>query len=335
MHHRRSAARTALLLAGLGTLTGAAACGAPAQELPAWDAVTATRSGLWDTVPVTLTWSLDGAAGSTGFTVELPPELRPLDPVADAVAPDGTLVGQVEIDGEQAHVTWETAQQGRATAELAMAWDPAEVGAGEDVELMFRAGPQEVGQHVRIREDVANLSDGRLYGYWTDRENEDRLDPHGALQWRYVTPVGTAKPTHLTVDAGQEISCDAIALRALVDGDEGREIVSRDAPEVTCSSREVEVTLRPRTPDEALMLLVPATPVLASDSYAADVDVTPDPLTSTVDRAAAAEAAPVGSAAIPDTGAVVATIAAALAASTALAVIVLLAARRRGPASRT
>lgn len=334
MRHRRSVIRTVLVLASLGGLAGVAACAEQAPEPPAWDVAVATTTGLWDTVPVTLTWSLDGST-APGFSVELPAELRPLVAEAGAVTVDGKPVGQIEVDGGTAHVTWDAGRRGQATAELATVWDTDDVGAGEDVELTFRAGAQEVAQQVRIREDEADLSDGRLYGYWADRENEDRLDPEDALQWRYVTPVGSGTPVHLTVDAGQELDCGAITFRALADGDEGREIPSSETPEVTCTSREVEVVLQPRTPDEALMLLVPATPVLAAPSYTAEVAAVPEALTSAVDRAVDAGAAPAESSAPPDVRAVATTIAGALAASLALAVIVIAAARHGRSGTRT
>ncbi|WP_407320262.1 hypothetical protein UQW22_07370 [Isoptericola halotolerans] len=335
MQHRRLVARIALLLVGTGALTTATACGAPDQDPPSWDAVAATSTGLWDTVPVTLTWSLDGDGGSEGFTVELPPELRALVPATDATTADGTRVGHVEVDGDVAHVTWDGAQEGRATAELPTAWDPGAVGAGEDVELTFRAGVQEVAQRVSIRADEADLSGGRLYGYWTDRENEDRLDSQGALQWRYVTPLGTPTPVRLVVDSGQEIDCGAITFRVLDGGDEGREIPGADAPEYTCTGRALEVTLEPRAPGEALMLLVAATPVDTEDSYTADVEGTPEPLTSTVDRAGGTADTVAAGATAPGARAVAARTAGALAAAAVLAVIVIAAARRRRPGRRT
>ncbi len=283
MDHSRIT-RTVPLLVALGILTGTAACAAPDQEPPAWDAVVATDAGMWDTVPVTLTWSLADATAPAGFTVELPPELRPLVGETEATAPDGTAVGRVEIDGGTARATWDADDHGTATAVLPMAWDAGTVAAGEDVALAFRAGDDEVRHEVRIRPDETDPTEGRLYGYWADRANEDRREAHEALQWRYVTPVGTSTPVRLTVDAGQEISCDGVAFRALVDGEDGRELPGSEAPDVACSGGELEVTLEPRAPDEALMLLVPATPVVGAPEYTAQADAAPEPLASTVER---------------------------------------------------
>ncbi len=283
MDHSRITGTVPLLVA-LGILAGTAACAAPDQQPPAWDAVVATDAGMWDTVPVTLTWSLADTTAPAGFTVELPPELRPLVGETEATAPDGTSVGRVEIDGGTARATWDPADHGTATAVLPMAWDSGTVAAGEDVALTFRAGDDEVRHEVRIRPDETDPADGRLYGYWADRANEDRREAHESLQWRYVTPVGTPTPVHLSVDAGQEISCDGITFRALVDGQDGRDLPASEAPDVECSAGELEVMLEPRAPDEALMLLVPATPVVGAATYTAQTDAAPEPLASTVER---------------------------------------------------
>lgn len=325
MDHSRIT-RTAPLLAALGILAGTAACAAPEQQPPAWDAVVATDAGMWDTVPVTLTWSLAGTTAPAGFTVELPPELRPLVGEAEATAPDGSSVGRVEIDGGTARATWEaaddaTATASTATAVLPMAWDAGTVAAGEDVALTFRAGDDEVRHEVRIRPDEIDPAEGRLYGYWADRANEDRREAHEALQWRYVTPVGTSTPVRLSVDDGQEISCEGVAFRALVDGEKGRELPDSQAPDVACSRGGLEVTLEPRSPDEALMLLVPATPVAAAATYTAQADAAPEPLESTVERVGgtAPAAAPAPASGVPTSWLLAAGVVVALAATLTLA----------------
>ncbi|WP_277210816.1 hypothetical protein [Isoptericola croceus] len=77
MHHRRSVARTVLLLAILGTLTGAAACGTPAQQASAWDVVTVTDASA----PDSSTSVIDRADGAVDG-----------DPAGSAATPDTSEV---------------------------------------------------------------------------------------------------------------------------------------------------------------------------------------------------------------------------------------------------
>jgi hypothetical protein len=332
---RRTALVAARSVGALGVLAAVAACGAPAAPPPAWDAVVDSGGGLWDTVPVTLTWAAPGDdAGAETFTIDLPPQLRPLAPTADATASDGTPVGTVVVDDGTARVTWEPTGAEAASAVVPMAWDPDRVTAGQDVTLTFRAGDELVRREASIRPDDAAPGDGRLYGYWTDRENEDRESRAGALQWRYVTPVGVPTDVHLTVDPGQELSCDDVTFRVLRDGEDGVPMPRSDAPEVDCSPHELRATLTPTSADRSVMLLVAASPLETAPRYTARADGLPGPLTSTIERVGAAT--PHGAdVAAPTSPPWLPTAAGAGGAAAACGVLALAALRRRRRATAT
>ncbi|UFU06788.1 Ig-like domain-containing protein [Ruania halotolerans] len=258
-------------------------------------------SNLWESFPVTITWSDPAARTGDGFSLTLPAELIPLSDGFDVRTATGETVARAAVDDQSLTVTYTEAalEHGTitGTGSFMAGWDDTLVGAGEDVTLVFAGPASSAEATVRIPADRVDAGEPRLYGYWRDRAHEDRVAAANALQWRFVTPVGPLSETSVEVELsdGHRLNCAEISGRLQTSfATNGDVIDAHDLPAdslnvLSCNSSGFTLDLPNVAAGTALMVQYSSTVTdAAAQSYTASARATIDErtheFTSTIER---------------------------------------------------
>lgn len=270
----RSAPVRAALALVLGVLVAVAGIARPAAatELPGAITDVSVREdavGYWSTVTVDVAWSVpdDATAGDT-FSLTLPEALDPSVTGFALTDPDGAIVADATISGQQVTFTLtdyvDTHQAVSGTAWFQTTLDHSVVTDDGPLPLTFEVTggvhhDDEVtvtGTGQSIDRDVA-----RKFGYFRDRLDQGRTEPDQAIAWAVESALGPAATVAMAdaPGAGHEIDCSTVRFRRAFEFAADGEItdladVDPASYELTCAPDGIEVVAGPLAAGELFRL---------------------------------------------------------------------------------